>query len=57
MGKLNAVELISALGTSAGENLTAVGGAHSLSEAALLIALLFLRLECSEHFEIILSHF
>ena len=42
-------ELCSALGAATGEDLAAVGGSHSLSEAMYLASLSLLRLICSEH--------
>jgi len=42
-------KLLSALRSSSGENLAAVLGGHSLSEAVLLLAMDLFRLICSEH--------
>lgn len=43
-------KLSSALRASAGENLSAVGGRHSFSEAMLHLSLTLFRLICSFHF-------
>ena len=42
-------ELCSALGAATGEDLAAVGGSHSLSEAVFHFSVSFLGLICSEH--------